>query len=171
MFGAKRKDSSAASHVLSGEQPERAARPAPGAYAASALSLAAAMIHLWLLPSQLFVWWGYGVFFLIAALVQGVYAAAILRWSTPALALAGIGANVSMVVLYVFTRTIGIPVGPHAGEIERVGALDMTATAAELALILALLSLLDGAARRYTVNFLLFLGAFIWMLRLSGVFS
>ena len=129
------------------------------------------MIHLWLLPPQFFVWWGYGVFFLAAALVQGVYAVAILRWSAATLALAGIGANISIVVLYVFTRTAGIPIGPRAGEIERVGALDMTATVAELALVLALLTLLSGVARRYTVNFLLFLGAFIWTMRLSGVFS
>lgn len=171
MSGTKIKSAAAASHVPSKEQPEHAARAAPGVYAASALSLAAAMIHLWVFPQHLFVWWGYGIFLLTTALVQGVYAVAILRWSAPALALAGIGVNVSVVVLYVFTRTAGIPLGPHAGEIERVGVLDMTATAAELALISALLSLLGGAARRDTINCLLILGAFIWLVRLLGVFS
>lgn len=48
-------------------------------YLAGALSLVAALAHLWVTPEHFEEWWGYGVFFLVAALVQGLYGAALLR--------------------------------------------------------------------------------------------
>ena len=39
-------------------------------YAAAALSLLAALIHLWVTPEHLEEWWGYGAFFLVTALAQ-----------------------------------------------------------------------------------------------------
>ena len=36
-------------------------------YAAAALSLAAALVHLWVAPGHFELWWGYGAFFLAAA--------------------------------------------------------------------------------------------------------
>lgn len=140
-------------------------------YAAAALSLGAAMTHLWALPEHLLMWWGYGAFFLAAALAQGLYAVVLLRRPTWLLALAGIWGNLSIVVLYVVTRTSGIPFGPHAGKIEDASLLDMAATAAELGIVLALVTLLGGVSRRRTMNALLLLGAAIWALRLTGVLS
>src|SRR3712207_7654250 len=61
--------------------------------------------------------------------------------SRPLLLLLGVGGNLSIVVLYLLTRTVGIPFfGPHAGEVEGVGVADLSATAAELALVVALRS-------------------------------
>lgn len=150
---------------------EEAARSNSAVYAAAALSLAAAMIHLWAVPEHFLMWLGYGTFFIIAALVQGLYAVVLLRCPGRGLLLAGIGANLSIVVLYVLTRTAGIPFGPHAGKVEDAGQLDMAATAAEFGLVFALVTLLDGASRRWTINLLLLLGAAIWGLRLAGVLS
>src|SRR3712207_9574382 len=63
--------------------------------------------------------------------------------SRPLLLLLGVGGNLSIVVLYLLTRTVGIPFfGPHAGEVEGVGVADLSATAAELALVVALLAAL-----------------------------
>ena len=39
-------------------------------YAAAALSLLAALIHLWVMPEHFEEWWGYGAFFFVAAAVQ-----------------------------------------------------------------------------------------------------
>src|SRR5215217_8480829 len=39
-------------------------------YAAAALSLLAALAHLWVTPKHFEEWWGYGTFFLVAAAVQ-----------------------------------------------------------------------------------------------------
>lgn len=137
--------------------------------AASALSVGAAMIHLWAAPGSLEEWWGYGAFFLAAALAQGVFGVLILRYPARLLSLAGIAGNLSIVALYLLTRTYGVPLGSHAGEIETAGVLDTAATAAELGVILALVALLDGAYRRTVVNALLLAGLAAWALRLTGI--
>ena len=106
-------------------------------YAVAALSLLAALIHLLVTPEHFEEWWGYGTFFLIAAVAQGAYGAALLRWPCRPLLLLGLGGNLSIVVLYLVTRTVGIPVfGPRAGEVEGFGAADVCATVSELAIVL-----------------------------------
>ena len=103
---------------------------------AAALSLVAALVHLAATPEHLVEWWGYGSFFLAAALAQGVYAAALLRRPSRRMLLAGILGNSSIVLLYLATRTLGVPLfGPEAGEVEAVGALDACATVSEVVLI------------------------------------
>ena len=110
---------------------------------AVALSLVAALIHLWATPEHLEEWWGYGTFLLTVATAQGFYGVALLRLPNRPLLLVGVGGNLSIVVLYILTRTVGIPFfGPHAGEVEGVGVADLAATAAELALVAALLAVL-----------------------------
>ena len=123
-------------------------------YAASGLSWAAALIHLWAAPAHLSEWWGYGAFFLIAALCQGAFAVLLLRWPGRRLALAGAVGNLTLVSLYAATRTAGIPFfGPHAGEIHPVGTIDLICVAAELGLVAALVVLagVGASARRYVV--------------------
>ena len=145
-------------------------RASPAAvYAAAGLAFAAALIHLWATPEHFEEWWGYGAFFVAAAAGQGVFGVALLRGFTrPPLLLAGIWANAAIVVLYVVTRTVGIPLGPHDGTVEDAGLLDMVATAAEVGMIVALVALLGGAYRRWTLNGLLLLGVVLWVLRLTG---
>ena len=78
----------------------------------------------------------------MAAVFQGFYSLALLRRPRPSLFLVGIIANVSIVVLWLVTRTAGIPYfGPHAGEVEATGVLDLAATVAELALVIVLAAL------------------------------
>ncbi|CAN5648112.1 hypothetical protein BH20ACT11_BH20ACT11_04490 [soil metagenome] len=140
-------------------------------YAAAALSLAAAGAHLWAFPEHLLMWWGYGAFFLAVALAQGICAVLLLRWPAAPVCFAGIWGNLSVVTLYIVTRTSGVPFGPHAGKMEGAGLLDMAATAAELGIVLALVTLLGGVARQRTVNALLLLGAVLWAARIAGLLS
>ncbi|MBA2442076.1 MAG: hypothetical protein H0V53_06675 [Rubrobacter sp.] len=141
-------------------------------YAAAALSLVAALAHLWAAPEHFAEWWGYGSFFLAAALAQGIYGVLALRWPRQPLFLLGIGGNLAIVLLYVVTRTAGIPfLGPHAGEVEAAGMLDMAATVAEVALIFLLVTLLEGRYRERVVTALLLLGAAVWASRLLGLLS
>jgi len=108
-------------------------------YVAAAFSLLAALIHLRVTPEHLEEWWGYGTFFLILTAAQGFYSVALLRWPRRPLLLLGVGGNLLVVVLYLVTRTVGIPsIGPHAGKVEEVGAIDLGATALEVAIVLAL---------------------------------
>ena len=51
----------------------------PDVYAASGLSVAAALVHLWATPAHLLDWWAYGAFFLAVALCQGAFAVLLLR--------------------------------------------------------------------------------------------
>ncbi len=131
-------------------------------YAAAIFSLLAAGVHLWAMPEHFEEWWGYGAFFLVSAVVQGAYGAALLRRPGRPLLLLGIGGNLSIVALYLATRTVGIPFfGPHAGEVEGVGVADLSATAAELALVAALGAVLLRGLPRERVVVLLFVLALV----------
>ena len=108
-------------------------------YAAASLSLVAALIHLWVMPEHFEEWWGYGAFFLVAAVAQLLYVPILLRRSSRTVLLAGIAGNLAIVVLYLLTRTVGIPLlGPEAGKVEGVGLADLGATTSEMGIALAL---------------------------------
>ena len=116
-----------------------AGRPVRVLYAAAALSLLAALIHLWVTPEHFEEWWGYGAFFLIAALAQVLYVPLLLGWPNRMVLLLGIAGNLAIVLLYLLTRTLGIPFfGPGAGGVEGVGFVDVCATASELGIAVAL---------------------------------
>lgn len=115
--------------------------------AAAVLSLLAALIHVWVMPEHFAEWWGYGLFFLVAAAAQALFAVVVLKAPTPAVLGAGIVGNVAIIVLWAYTRTVGIPLGPHAGEVEAVGAIDVVSKLVELALVLVLAILLRHAPR------------------------
>jgi hypothetical protein len=76
-------------------------------YAAAALSLLAALIHLWVMPEHFEEWWGYGAFFLVTAASQVLYAPLVLLWPTRMVLLSGIAGNLAIVALYLLTRTVG----------------------------------------------------------------
>lgn len=139
--------------------------------AAAALSLAVAMIHLWAAVGYFEVWWGYGTFFLGVAAAQGLFSVALLRWPGPALSLAGILGNLSVILIYILSRTSGVPFGPHAGRAEDAGILDMSATGIELMTVVFLLTLLGGRERSVAINAVLLAGAAVWILRLTGFLS
>ena len=108
-------------------------------YAAAALSLLAALIHLWATPEHFGEWWGYGAFFLAAAAAQVLYAPLVLVWPTRMVLLLGIGGNLAIAALYLLTRTVGVPLfGPGAGEVEGAGFVDLCATASEVGIAVAL---------------------------------
>lgn len=122
-------------------------------YVAVALSFGTAAIHAWVMPEHFREWWGYGTFFLIAALAQGIYGVALLKFARRWLFPVGIAGNVAIIVVYVATRTAGIPFfGPHAGEVEPVKGIDMASKLVELTLFFALAALWlmapAGPARR-----------------------
>jgi len=81
------------------------------------------------MPEHFEEWWGYGAFFLVAASAQVVYVPLLL----------GIAGNSAIVLLYLLTRVVGIPLfGPEAGEVEGVGIIDVCATSSEVAIVVAL---------------------------------
>jgi hypothetical protein len=118
-------------------------RPKGVLYTVASLSLLAALIHLWVMPEHFQEWWGYGTFFLVAAVAQVVYVPLVLFWPHRVVLLLGIAGNSAIVLLYLFTRVVGIPLfGPEAGEVEGVGIIDVCATSSEVAIVIALGALL-----------------------------
>jgi hypothetical protein len=105
----------------------------------AALSLLAAAVHLWVMPEHLEEWWGYGAFFLVLAVAQGMYGLGLLRWPSRPFLLLGVAGNLAVAILWLVTRTTGIPLlGPHAGEVEGVGVLDLACTLAEVGIVAGL---------------------------------
>jgi len=138
-------------------------------YAATTLLMAAGLVHLWMMPGHFGEWWGYGAFYLSAALFQVLFGIALLRWPGQRLAFCGVWVNLGIVLIYLISRTSGLPVGPHAGVAEQAGVLDMMATASEVGAIILLVSLLSDTYRKFAVNGLLVLGLALWSLRLAGI--
>jgi hypothetical protein len=137
--------------------------------AAAALSLAVAWVHLAYVASHLRQWWAYGAFFLAAGVGQALFAPLVLRRPRPRVAAVGIAGNLAIVGMYVVSRTTGPPLGPHAHVPEPAGPIDLATTAAEIALVGVLLTLLGARARRFTANLLVAGGALLWALRLGGL--
>jgi hypothetical protein len=131
---------------------QAAYRPGSALYPVAALSLIAGLIHLWVMPEHFEEWWGYGVFFLVAAAAQIGYIPILLRWPNRTIFVLGIAGNSAIILLYLLTRVVGIPLfGPEAGEVEGVGFVDVCATASEAAIVIAIGGvLLRGVIRQST---------------------
>jgi len=125
---------------------------------ASGLSLAAGMMHIAVTPEYLREWWGYGFFFMTVALLQLTYGLVLMMqpWAYDdtgghlarphaierRLYLVGTVANLSIVCLYLVTRTVGIPfLGPDAGMVEPFTPLSVAVTLLEILLAVTLVVL------------------------------
>ena len=100
-------------------------------------------------------WWGYGVFFLVTSICLIGFGLALI---TDAIdprympgdvdrfrrLMYGIGAvgNVSILGLYLLTRTVGIPLGSESRSVESVGVIDVVAKTAEVLAVAGLVVLL-----------------------------
>ena len=136
-------------------------------YLTAALSAGAGYVHFMYADSHFEAWWGYGAFFLAAGNLQVLFAIVLLWRPRAWLPLAGIGANLAIVVVYVLSRTSGIPLGPHARVVEDAEAVDWATTAGQVAIIVALLMMLERRSRRWIINGLMVLGGLAWLLRLT----
>ena len=128
---------------------------------ASVLSIVAGLLHGAVTPDHFAEWWGYGLFFLLASFAQVTYGAVPLfarlvegepltvQWPRRKLATyawLGIAGNAAVILLYVVTRTLGIPfLGPEAGVVEAIRPLDVASKLVEVAVILLLALILRDA--------------------------
>ena len=124
-------------------------------YLAALLSLATGIVHAMVTAEYWNEWWGYGAFFIVAALGQMMYGLLLFiqPWRYDATGgvngggyrtarrvfVAGAVLNACIIALYIVTRTVGIPMfGPGAGQVEPVTALSLIVQIAELLLIACL---------------------------------
>ena len=113
----------------------------------------------------------FAVFFLAAGAAQILLAPRLLRVPRAAVTVATITATVLLVLLYLYSRTIGVAVGPHADRPEDPEVIGISVVVLELVAVAGLLGLLPPRARRLTGNALVAVGAGVWMLWLTGALS
>ena len=93
------------------------------------LSLAAGAIHAIAMVDHFSHWWLYGFFFLALTYGQVLWGIALLRNPVSDRGLTyGAIANLAIVAVWLYSRTIGVPLGPDDGRTEAVGVMDVAAT-------------------------------------------
>lgn len=122
------------------------ARTSPACLLAAAGSLVAALIHLTVIREHFKEAALYGSFFLVLTIAQVAFSVVLVIRPTRRLLLAGAAASSLVVVLWAVTRTVGIPLGPAAGDTEPVGLADTVASAAELVVAISAVVALRGAS-------------------------
>lgn len=114
------------------------------------LSAGAAVIHFVVIPGHWEEYWAQGLFFIVAAIAQLLWALWVVIAPSRLIYLAGAAGNAAIVALWVITRTAGIPAGPGAGEREAVEFADTLATAFELVLIVGAVAVSRAVPARLT---------------------
>ena len=115
---------------------------------AAVLAIAAGLIHAVAAVTHSGEYWLFGSFFAVLAVAQVVWGALVYRGASRSLLVAGAWASASVALLWLVTRTVGLPIGPHAGRPEAVGPLDILATLDELAIVVLVLGLLRWPSLR-----------------------
>ncbi len=161
--------------------------------AAITLASVAAGVHAVLIAQQAQVWWGYGALMAAIAIAGAAIAIAVALRPTTSVFYAAIAGTVTSTLLYVMSRTVGMPFGPgpapslrftdplHGpgqavyadfnGRAESVGLLDLGSLVAEIALVVLLVSMLPEGRRRSVTNVLCAVGAALWVFRWTGVIA
>lgn len=145
----------------------------------------AALAHFVAAPSH-YTWWpAAGVFFVALGFAQSVSAVTLLRGvRAPWFLLAAIWGTVGVILIYVVSRTIGLPMSPpvpfHGGRwvpgrsivpngAKYVGPLDILTLVAEILVVVALLSVMPRPMKDRTMNRLLWIGLSLWGVAVVGL--
>lgn len=99
---------------------------------AAASTAAAGFVHFAVAPEHFAEWWGFGTFFVLCGEVQLGWALVARRVPRDWVFAVGLAGNLSLVLLWVVSRTSGLPFGPDPGVPEAVGTPDALAVALEL---------------------------------------
>ena len=95
------------------------------------VSVATAVIHFAVAGQHFQEYWLYGVFMLVVAWLQLLWAIVAIARPSRLLLYAGVILNVGVVAVYVVTRTIGDVIGPGAHSVEPAGFGDLLCTVLE----------------------------------------
>ncbi|CAG0983183.1 hypothetical protein ANAEL_01864 [Anaerolineales bacterium] len=113
-------------------------------FTASLLSSVAGIIHAYYMPEHFEMWVGYGAFFLVVTACQVMLSLVLLAFRpVPRIVLwAGILGNAAITIMWLISRTSGLPYGPMIGEVEEIGVLDLSSKIAEVGVMVCLIVLL-----------------------------
>jgi hypothetical protein len=109
--------------------------------------LGSAAVHAAVVREHLDHWPAAGLFFALLAATGFVVGLALLRRVDAPRLLAALALSVGPLMVWVVSRTAGLPFGPEAGQPEQVGLTDAAACLLELAGAAAALMLLHAAPR------------------------
>jgi hypothetical protein len=109
----------------------------------AAFSAGAAALHFAEVELHLDEWWLFGAFFFAVAWFQVGWAVLVVVRGERFLLTTGLAVNAAVVLIWVWSRTTGLPMGPEAGEPEAIGAADLFATILELVILLGATVLLS----------------------------
>jgi hypothetical protein len=102
---------------------------------AAGLSIGASVIHFGAVPGHIDEGWWVGLGLMVAGTFQAAWALAWLIERSPGVTRFGILGNLAIVVVWLVSRTAGLPIGEFAGRPEAIGAADAAATLFELLLV------------------------------------
>ena len=117
------------------------------------LSLGAAAIHLAAAPHHYAEMGDFGAGFLVAGIFQAAWARAALTACSPRTAWIGIAGNVLIVIAWIVSRSIGLPIGLEPWTPEVIGLPDGAATIFELLIVAGLTARLLGIDRALVGRF------------------
>ena len=117
-----------------------------------AASLGAAVIHFAYSPSHFDEYWLYGLFFVVIAWLQLLWAMAVVLRPTRWLFAAGAVVNAAVIGVWALSRTVGVWVGPNATVTEPASFPDILATALEALIVVASLVLIGRVLARRRVG-------------------
>jgi hypothetical protein len=101
----------------------------------AALSMAAAAIHFAVMGEHFAEYVAFGVFFSVVAWFQAVWAVGVIVRPSRRLLLVGLIGNALVVIVWLASRTTGLPIGPEAGAAEAAAFVDVLATILEVAIV------------------------------------
>lgn len=138
---------------------------------ACGLALGSGLIHVIAAVQHLAGYAPYTVFFEVLALAQFWWAIAIYRSARPRLMINGAVVSLGVVLIWLASRTVGLPIGPQPWRPEPVGVLDVVASADELVLALVVMFQLMPSSDRPVVVVCrrIVTGAGIWLILLSSL--
>jgi hypothetical protein len=117
------------------------------AIVAGAASVVAGIAHYAATADHLPEWPLAAVLFTLAGAFQIVWPVALRTGGRSRVLIAGVAVNTGVVAAWALSRSIGLPIGHHAGAPESVGALDAVAVMAELVVIVGAIRALYRSAR------------------------
>lgn len=114
----------------------------------AALAVAAGLIHASALLDHLREYLLFGLFFAVVAPAQIAWGLEVGLRPAPRWLALGAALNAAIALIWLQTRTLGLPFGPDPWQAEGVGTLDVAATLDELAIAALVFITLSGRGRR-----------------------
>jgi len=106
--------------------------------------LGSGVVHAAVVPEHLAEWRAAGVFFILLAGTQVVLGCVLMARSGRAVLVAATVVSGGTLLLWAWSRTVGLPFGPEPGVAEGVGLADVASGVLELAALVAAVALIRG---------------------------